>query len=53
MILYGEKQENGREIAESYRRENSSIRLVPMYGTRMLPQLETPEETLTQFENFF
>ena len=53
MILYGEKQENEREIAESYRRENSSIRLVPMYGTRMLPQLETPEETLTQFENFF
>lgn len=52
LILYGEKQENGREIAESYRRENASIRVLPMYGTKLLPQLETPEETLTQTEKF-
>lgn len=51
-ILYGEKQENGKEIAESYRKENSSILLVPIYGTKLLPQLETPEETLTQIEKF-
>lgn len=53
LILYGEKMENGKEIAESYRKVNSSITVVPMYESKMLPQLETPEEALTQFHTFF
>lgn len=53
VILYGEKRNNAKEIAEGYRKINPSISVVPMYKSKMLPQLETPEEALTQIDKFF
>lgn len=52
-ILYGDKLDFEKKITEDYRKINPSISIVPMYNTKFLPQLETPEEMLRQIELFF
>lgn len=51
-IIYGEKMDYEKEISESYRKIKTDICLSPIYGTKFLPQLETPEETYTKMEAF-
>ena len=51
-IIYGEKTETGKEIAECYRRLNPAFHVTSIYGTKLLPQLETPEEMLTQIQKY-
>lgn len=43
-IVYGEKLDNEKEIAHSYRKINERISTVVIVGTKMLPQLEKAEE---------
>lgn len=50
-ILYGSKQENGREVAEDYQKINHSISILSIPTAKYLPQLESPEETLSTIEN--
>ena len=50
-ILYGKNVENGKETAESYREINSSISIKSLSDTKLLPQLEMPEEMYKQIEH--
>lgn len=45
-ILYGEKLGNEKEIAESYQKINPTISVAPIFETKLLPHLETPQEVL-------
>lgn len=51
-IIYGEKLDFEKEISEGYRKINSSISTISLYGTKFLPQLETPEEIFHKIERF-
>lgn len=50
-IIYGENMEKGKEISESYQQINKKAKLFSIHGTKLLPQLETPEEFLTRIRN--
>ena len=49
-ILYGNKAENGREIAESYAFYQPSISVKPIPDTKLLSQLENPDAVYKQIE---
>lgn len=43
-IIYGDKLENEKEIVQSYKKLNEKISTKTVAGTKLLPQLEKPEE---------
>lgn len=47
-IIYGDKLENEKEIVHGYRKLNSKISTVSIAGTKMIPQLEKPEEVASR-----
>lgn len=49
-ILYGDKLEFEKKAVEDYRKINPSITGTPIYNTKFLPQLETPEELYHQMK---
>ncbi|MDO5344770.1 MAG: alpha/beta hydrolase [Lachnospiraceae bacterium] len=49
-ILYGDKMEMEKKVAEEYQRINPSISSALLYNAKFLPHLETPEEMLKQIE---
>lgn len=49
-ILYGEKSDCEKRIIEEYCAINSSITSTPLFNTKFLPQLETPDEFYRQTE---
>lgn len=52
LIIYGAKAENKKETAESYHKLNENISTILLSGTKLLPQLEAPEDTFSTIENF-
>lgn len=47
-IIYGDKLENEKEIVKSYKKLNEKISTKAIVGTKLLPQLEKPEEFLAK-----
>ena len=50
-ILYGEKADNAEVIAGIYQKENDSIRIKPVPGTRMLPHMESPADFMAAYDS--
>ena len=53
VILYGEKMENGSQIAAGYRKQNSSIKAFPISNTKFLPHMERPDAFLEVLQKAF
>ena len=49
-IIYSDKLENEREIVKSYKNINGNISTSLITGTKLLPQLERPEEVLNKLQ---
>lgn len=47
-ILYGDKLENEKGIVQNYQKLNQKISTKTIFGTKLLPQLEKPEEFLSK-----
>lgn len=50
IILYGDKMENGAQVAASYRKINPSIKVLSVSDTKFLPHMERPDAFLDAYK---